>query len=90
MLDADYAMFQKGFSLGLMKDEKSKVEVLTYLTQKYPASSLVPNAIFERGRAYLVHGGLSRAVKQISILLSRTILRVLLRRRHGPAGASIL
>ncbi len=54
LLDADYAMFQKGFSLGLMNNEKGKVDILTSLTQKYPTSSYVPNAIFERGRAYLV------------------------------------
>jgi len=54
MLDADYAMFQKGFSLGLMNDNKGKAEVLTSLTLKYPSSPYVPNAIFERGRAYLV------------------------------------
>jgi TolA-binding protein len=53
-LDADYAMFQKGFSLGLINDGKGKVDILTSLTQKYPSSSYVPNAIFERGRAYLV------------------------------------
>ena len=35
-LDADYAMFQKGFSLGLMNDQKGKVDVLTSLTVKYP------------------------------------------------------
>jgi len=52
--DADYAMFQKGFSLGLINDNKGKVDVLTALMQKYPASTFVPNAIFERGRAYLV------------------------------------
>jgi TolA-binding protein len=53
-LDADYAMFQKGFSLGLMNDTKGKIDVLTALIQKFPSSSYVPNAIFERGRAYLV------------------------------------
>ena len=53
-LDADYAMFQKGFSLGLINDGKGKVDVLTSLTLKYPSSSFVPNAIFERGRAYIV------------------------------------
>jgi TolA-binding protein len=52
--DADYAMYQKGFSLGLMNDQNGKVEILTSLTQKYPSSSLIPNAIFERGRAYLI------------------------------------
>jgi len=53
-LDADYAIFQKGFSLGLMNDGKGKVDILTTLILKYPSSSFVPNAIFERGRAYLV------------------------------------
>ncbi|MCX6320594.1 MAG: tetratricopeptide repeat protein [Bacteroidia bacterium] len=53
-MDADYAMFQKGFSLGLMNEGKGKVDVLTSLTLKYPSSSFVPNAIFERGRAYIV------------------------------------
>jgi TolA-binding protein len=53
-LDADYAMYQKGFSLGLINDNKNKANVLTSLTQKFPASSYIPNAIFERGRAYLV------------------------------------
>jgi len=52
--DADYAMFQKAFSLGLMKDEQGKVNTLSALLQKYPSSPLVPNAIFERGRAYVV------------------------------------
>jgi TolA-binding protein len=52
--DADYAMFQKGFSLGLMNDESGKAEVLTLLTERYPESPYVPNAIFERGRAYVM------------------------------------
>jgi TolA-binding protein len=53
-LDADYAMFQKGFSLGLMNNTRGKIDVLTSLMSKYPTSSFIPNAIFERGRAYLV------------------------------------
>ena len=53
-LDADYAMYQKGFSLGLINDNRGKADVLTALTVKYPSSALVPNSIFERGRAYIV------------------------------------
>jgi TolA-binding protein len=53
-LDADYAMYQKSFSLGLMNNQKGKAEVLTLLMQRYPASSYLPSAYFERGRAYLV------------------------------------
>ena len=53
-VDADYAMFQKGFSLGLMNNERGKADVLSSLTTRYPSSAYVPNAIFERGRAYVV------------------------------------
>jgi TolA-binding protein len=52
--DADYAMYQKGFCLGLTNNQMGKTEILTSLTSKYPSSSYVPSAIFERGRAYLV------------------------------------
>jgi TolA-binding protein len=52
-LDADYAMFQKGFALGLSNNNEGKVATLTDLIEKYPKSAYVPNALFERGRAYV-------------------------------------
>lgn len=52
--DADYAMFQKAFCLGLMKDERGKAEVLSTLSIRYPGSGYLPRALFERGRAYVV------------------------------------
>jgi len=54
LTDADYAMFQKGFCLGLMNNINGKVDVLTALTNKYPKSSYIPSAIFERGRAFII------------------------------------
>ncbi|HOO98892.1 MAG TPA: tetratricopeptide repeat protein [Bacteroidales bacterium] len=53
-INADYAMFQKGFCLGLMNDMRGKTDVLTSLTTRYPSSLYVANAIFERGRAHVV------------------------------------
>ncbi|HBZ22705.1 MAG TPA: hypothetical protein DEO60_16340 [Bacteroidales bacterium] len=52
--DADYALYQKGFCLGLTNNQKGKADILTLLTTRYPSSSYIPNAIYERGRAYLV------------------------------------
>ena len=52
--EADYAMYQKGFCLGLTNNQKGKIDILTSLIARYPSSSYVPNAIFERGRAYQV------------------------------------
>ncbi|HNR42826.1 MAG TPA: tetratricopeptide repeat protein [Bacteroidales bacterium] len=51
--DADYAMYQKGFCLGLSNNQKGKIDILTSLISRYPNSSYVPSAIFERGRAYV-------------------------------------
>ena len=53
-VDADYAMYQKGFALGLTNDQKGKASVLSSLITKYPASSYVPGAVFERGRANIM------------------------------------
>ena len=76
-LDADYAMFQKGFSLGLINDTKGKINVLTALIQKFPSSTFVPDAIFERGRAYLTWSSkISKMEKQISIQSSQIIQAV--------------
>jgi TolA-binding protein len=69
-LDADYAMFQKGFSLGLINDTRGKIDVLTTLTQKYPTSAYVPNAIFERGRAYLVLEDYKRGESDFNTIIS--------------------
>ncbi|HVN58701.1 MAG TPA: tetratricopeptide repeat protein [Bacteroidales bacterium] len=53
-VDPDYAMYQKGFSLGLGNDQKGKAEILSGLINKYPASKYIPGAIYERGRTYVV------------------------------------
>jgi TolA-binding protein len=52
-LDADYAMFQKGFAQGLSNNNEAKVATLTALIDKFPKSAYVPNALFERGRAWV-------------------------------------
>lgn len=52
-VDADYAMYQKGFALGLVNDNRGKADVLSALKTKYPTSALMPNVIYERGRAYV-------------------------------------
>ncbi|MGE0079183.1 MAG: tetratricopeptide repeat protein [Bacteroidales bacterium] len=53
-IDADYASFQRGFSLGLVERPQKKIESLLSLTQKYPASNYMDDAIFELGESYMV------------------------------------
>ncbi len=51
--NTDYAMYQKGFSQGLMNNQQGKIETLSLLMTRYPDSYLYPDALFERGRAYI-------------------------------------
>jgi TolA-binding protein len=69
-IDSDYAMFQKGFSMGLINDAKGKADMMTSLVQKYPSSSFVPNAIFERGRSYLVLEDFKRGEADFNAVIS--------------------
>ncbi|BDX38680.1 hypothetical protein CYCD_20350 [Tenuifilaceae bacterium CYCD] len=52
--DADYAAFQRGFSLGLVERPQKKVESLLALTTKYPNSNYMDDAIFELAESYMV------------------------------------
>jgi len=51
--DADYATFQKAFAQGLNNNNTAKISTLSGLVDRYPSSAYVPNALFERGRAYI-------------------------------------
>lgn len=50
--DADYALFQKGFCLGLQRDNQGKINALNALIQNYPNSSYQDDALYELGRTY--------------------------------------
>ncbi|MFO7621982.1 MAG: tetratricopeptide repeat protein [Bacteroidales bacterium] len=68
--DADYAMFQKAFSLGLMNNNRGKTDVLTSLVSRFPGSAYVPNAVFERGRAYVVMEDFKRGEADFNTVIS--------------------
>jgi len=46
-LDVDYAMFQRGFSLGLVDRPQKEIETLQKLISSYPKSNYVDDAIYE-------------------------------------------
>ncbi|MBI9062512.1 MAG: tetratricopeptide repeat protein [Marinilabiliaceae bacterium] len=59
---ADYAMFQKAFCLGLRKDYSSKIDVLKTLSNRYPKSPYVDDALYEMGRSYVAINDLQQAI----------------------------
>ncbi len=50
----DYSVFQSGFVLGLQKDYKGKIIQMDKLISKYPDSRYLPDALYEKGRAYVL------------------------------------
>lgn len=53
-IDVDYAMFQKGFSQGLLKEYTEKIVVLNNLLNDHPKSAFCDDALYELGRSYEV------------------------------------
>ena len=50
----DYALFQNAFSMGLLKKQQTKIDLLSLLLEKYPKSSYLDDALFEKGKAYIM------------------------------------
>lgn len=50
----DYSVYQKGFLLGLQKDYKGKIRVMDRLIREFPESQYVDDALFEKGRSYVL------------------------------------
>ena len=68
--DVDYALNQKGFVLGLINDQKGKISVLTSLILKYPVSSYVAGAVFERGRANLMIKDMKKGEADFNLVIN--------------------
>ena len=50
----DYSVYQKGFLLGLQKDYRGKINVMDRLIREFPSSQYVDDALFEKGRSYVL------------------------------------
>ncbi|MCQ2346220.1 MAG: tetratricopeptide repeat protein [Paludibacteraceae bacterium] len=50
---ADYALFQRGYALGLMRNYSEKAQVLEQLVKSYPRSDYADDALYEIARARL-------------------------------------
>ncbi|MDR2118737.1 MAG: tetratricopeptide repeat protein [Tannerellaceae bacterium] len=67
----DYSLFQKGYIAGLQKDYKSKIAVMDRLLADYPDSRYVPDALFEKGRAYVLLDNSNAAAEAFETLIRR-------------------
>ncbi|MDR2691249.1 MAG: tetratricopeptide repeat protein [Dysgonamonadaceae bacterium] len=67
----DYALFRKGYVLGLQKDYSGKIKLMDKLAGDYPESPYLPDALYEKGRAYVLTGNETAAIEAFQNLWDR-------------------
>lgn len=68
---ADYAMFQQGILLGLMKRPDEKIITLQKLVSQYPKSIYADDAYFETGSTYQEQKNPTQAENAFNVLISK-------------------
>ncbi len=65
----DYALFQRGYALGLLKKYDEKVSILNSLVERFPRSDYADDAIYEMARAEIQREHFEEAIKIYDALL---------------------
>ena len=82
----DYALYQHAFVQGLQKDYQGKVVSLNTMIDRFPQSSYVDDALYERGRAYVQMDQNTQAIASFKELTERFPESALARRAASEIG----
>ena len=67
----DYSFYQLALVSGLQKDYAGKITILNRLMGKYPTSPYLVNALYEKGRSYVLMDNNRQAIASFSELLAK-------------------
>lgn len=67
----DYSFYQLALVSGLQKDYAGKITLLNRLAGKYPSSAYIVNALYEKGRAYVLMENSRQAITSFRELLEK-------------------
>ena len=67
----DYALFQKGYTQGLLKNYKGKIAQMDRLIAEYPESPYYTDALYEKGRSYVLLENTAAAIETYQQLWDR-------------------
>lgn len=67
----DYAVYQRGFLLGLQKDYRGKINTMDRVIRDYPQSQYVDDALFEKGRAFVMLEDSKGAAEAFNALITQ-------------------
>lgn len=65
----DYALYQRGFVLGLQKDYQGKIVMMDRLIREYPESPYADDALFEKGHSYVLLENTEKAAEAFHRLI---------------------
>ena len=82
----DYALYRKGFLLGLQKNYQGKITVMERVVREYPESPHAAAALFEIGRAYVMLEDEDRAADAFAQLQKKFPLNTLARKAGLQLG----
>lgn len=68
--NVDYAVFQKAFSLGLLKKYTEEIEQLLVLTQTYSNSAYMDDAVYEMANAYKFINSNDAAIENYNTIIN--------------------
>jgi Uncharacterized protein conserved in bacteria len=68
---SDYTIYQQGFVMGLQKDYRGKIAQMDRLIKLFPDSRYVPDALYEKGRSYVMMDNSAEAIKTYEGLLTK-------------------
>ena len=66
-----YALFQKGYVMGLQKNYRGKISQMDKLATEYPESPYVTEALYEKGRSYVLLEDEGNAIETFNDLWNR-------------------
>ncbi|MDR3217813.1 MAG: tetratricopeptide repeat protein [Dysgonamonadaceae bacterium] len=67
----DYALFQKGYIMGLQKNYQGKIGQMDKLITDYPQSTYLTDALYEKGRTYVLMENNKAAIETYQSLCTR-------------------
>ncbi|MDA3866006.1 MAG: tetratricopeptide repeat protein [Salinivirgaceae bacterium] len=81
----DYAIFQQGFSAGILHRDQEKIDILTPLTTR-ENSLLADDALFESGLAYIHLNKIEQSIQQFEQLIEKFPNSNYYKKSHLQAG----
>jgi TolA-binding protein len=83
---ADYSLFQKGYIAGLQKDYQGKIAVMERVVSEFPDSRYAPDAMYEKGRSYVLLDNSRAAAETFETLVHRFPMNSLARKAGVQMG----